>query len=439
MTVMVSMGAIIMSLSSGITAQNQDDSLDSGLNIPADAQLFENNPNVRKATAIVNGTIITGTDIDHRLGLASNGQISRIPAEQMPAIRAQILAQLIDETLQIQEAEANEIEITDAEVNSNVETLRQQNFRMSKADFAKHLKSMGTSEDSFRRQIKGQIAWSRVVRRNVTPFINVSEEEVTAIVQRAAAAKGTTEYKLSEIYLRANESNQEQVLGTARKLLDEIAKGANFGQIASQFSESTTAAQGGDLGWLRPNQLPTTLAQAAQKMDQGEIVVIPSPGGISILALVDTRTLGVTDPRDQILSLKQIALDFPKDISVPDFQLKAQDFNMRVQAIKGCGAADAMAAELNADVVNSDSIKMRDLPPQLQKIMTELQVGQSTPAFGSKDEGLRAFVLCGRDAAPSAAEESFDDVMERLENERIAKRERIYLRDLRRDAIIEYN
>jgi peptidyl-prolyl cis-trans isomerase SurA len=68
-----------------------------------------------------------------------------------------------------------------------------------------------------------------------------------------------------------------------------------------------------------------------------------------------------------------------------------------------------------------------------------MQVGQSTPPYGSLEEGLRVFVLCGRDAPQQQNEETFSEIMTRLEEERVNKRARIYLRDLRRDAIIDYN
>jgi peptidyl-prolyl cis-trans isomerase SurA len=71
--------------------------------------------------------------------------------------------------------------------------------------------------------------------------------------------------------------------------------------------------------------------------------------------------------------------------------------------------------------------------------MLELQVGQSTPPYGSLQDGVRVFVLCGRDAPQDASTESFEQIMSRLEEERVNKRARIYLRDLRRDAIIDYN
>ena len=71
--------------------------------------------------------------------------------------------------------------------------------------------------------------------------------------------------------------------------------------------------------------------------------------------------------------------------------------------------------------------------------MVNLQVGQATPPFGSVDSGVRSLVLCGRDDPLDASQPSFDQIMSQLEDDRVNKRARIYLRDLRRDAVIDYN
>jgi len=82
-------------------------------------------------------------------------------------------------------------------------------------------------------------------------------------------------------------------------------------------------------------------------------------------------------------------------------------------------------------------VKMRDLPPALQEMMLQMQVGQATRPFGSIEEGVRVLVLCGRDEADPSAP-SFDQVYAQLNEERINLRSRRYLRDLRRDAIIDF-
>jgi peptidyl-prolyl cis-trans isomerase SurA len=82
---------------------------------------------------------------------------------------------------------------------------------------------------------------------------------------------------------------------------------------------------------------------------------------------------------------------------------------------------------------------MRDLPPQLQSTMMAMQVGQVTPPFGNPSEGVSVLVLCGRDQPQEGALPSTEDVAERIREDRVNRRAQRYMRDLRRDAIIEYS
>lgn len=414
---------------------------EASLDIPGGGQLLAkpSDPNVRKATAIVNGEIITGTEVDERLALIVLANDGQLPPEEVARFRSQILTNLIDESLQIQEAVANEIEVTDAEVNQYFQRVAEQNFKRSVADTDKYLSSKGSSIATLKRQIKAELAWNRLLSRNVRPFINVSDDEVTVIVERINKTKGTTEYRLGEIYLSATPENQEQVFANARKILEQIQQGGSFTAYARQFSEASTAAVGGDLGWVRLEQLPQSLATAATQMSENEIVAVPAPGGISLLLLIDKRQVATIDPRDSVLSLKQLAISFPAGTTEAKAGEAVKKFNEETQKIRGCGTADDVARMLSADVVNRDGIRVRDLPGPLQQIMLDLPIGQSTPPYGSLQDGIRVFVLCGRDAPEASTQESFDDVMSRLEDERTNKRARLYLRDLRRDAIIEYN
>ena len=425
-----------------LIAQTASDAIapESNLDIPEGQQLFgKNDPNVRRATAQVNGEIITGTDIDHRLALIVAANDNKLPPEELARFRAQILTNLIDETLQIQEAAANEIEVTEAEVNQYFDRVARQNFNRPTNEVEKYLVSIGASVATLKRQIKGELSWSRLLSRNVRPSANVSDDEVIAIMERIKATKGTTEYRLGEIYLAATPETLPSVQEGAKKIIDQLRQGGNFVAYARQFSEASTASVGGDLGWLSLAQLPQSLATAAASMNSNEIKAVASPGGISILLLIDKRQVATSDPRDSVLSLKQIAISFPKGTNEAQVTPLIKRFSEETQQITGCGVADEMARKLGADVVNRDGIKIRDLPAPLQQVMLDLQVGQSTPPYGSLEDGVRVFVLCGRDAPQEAASESFDEIMSRLEEERVNKRARIYLRDLRRDAVIEYN
>lgn len=163
------------------------------------------------------------------------------------------------------------------------------------------------------------------------------------------------------------------------------------------------------------------------------------PGGFSILYLIDKRQVLTADPRDALLSLKQIQISFEPGMSQAAAQQKVAAFTEGVQSIRGCGDAENAAARLGASVVTNDQIRVRSLPDALQNIILQLQVGQATPPFGSFEEGVRVLMLCGRDDPQVAAGPDFNQIMGQLEDERIEKRAQRYLRDLRNDAFIEYN
>ncbi len=398
-----------------------------------------NDPNVRRATAVVNGEIITGTDIDQRIMLLTQGDVSAVPAEQREQLRIEILGQLIDESLRIQEAEANEIKIPATEIEEYIGKVAQQNFKRSVPETEKYLTQIGSSMASLRKQINAEISWNRVLGRNVTPFINVSEDEVKAKIEQIEANKGKVEYRLGEIYLSANDQNREQVYETARKLLEQLRGGAPFPEMAKQYSEASTAASGGDLGFVKLNVLPQAIATAALEMSPNEIVVVPVSGGVSLLLLIDKRQIGMSDPRDSTLELKQIAIDFPKGTTEAQAGPLVKRFADETQKINGCGAADSTAKSLGAEVVNRDNIRIGDLPGPLQQVMLGMNVGQSTPPYGSLEDGVRVFVLCGRNAPKEVAQKSADQIMSEIEDERVERRAQLYMRSIRRDAIIDYN
>ncbi|PAX08412.1 peptidylprolyl isomerase [Sphingomonas lenta] len=411
-----------------------------GLNIPSNLQIFGKvDPNVRKATAIVNDTVITGTDVDQRVALIEAANNTKIAGEERERLKLQVLRQLIDETLQIQEAASKEITVTPAELNQSYNRVAQ-NFKQSPAQFTQYLRQNGSSERSLRRQIEGELAWQRYLRRQIEPLTNVGEEEVKSILQRIEQSKGATEYNLQEIYIAAPPERAAEGAANAQRIMQEIGKQQQpFAYYARNFSEATTRSTGGDLGWVRAETLPPEIAQAAAQMQVGQVAgPVEVPGGFSILYLTDKRQVLTADPRNARLSLKQLTVRFPEGVTQAQATQRAAAFAEATRALRGCGTVDQLAAKLGAEVVDNDTVRIRDLPAQLQEIMLNLQVGQSTPPFGTPQEGVRALVLCGRDDAQSAQLPSVEQVQNQLEQARVNLRAQQKLRDLRRDAIVEY-
>lgn len=436
----------LIAVAAGITpvlAQTVTDSdvPTTSLNIPGNVQVYgDAKGNVYRPSATVNGEIITATDIEQRMALIriANSDAA-LPPEELQRLRAQVFSNLIDEKLQIQEAKAADITIDENVVNDQFARLAAR-FKQTPDQFSTYLASKGSSAGAVKQQIRGEFAWDRLLSRNIQSTTNVSTDEVQAVEKRLNDSKGQDEFHLGEIYLSATPENAAAVMENAQKIIQALQTGGSFAAYARQFSEASTASVGGDLGWVRPALLPQSMADAAAQMQPGQLVgPVEVPGGISIMLMIDRRQVLTADPRDAILSLKQISLDFPVGTTQARASELAGQFAEATRGIAGCGAADDVAKSLGASVVARDNIEMRALPAPLQATLISLQVGQTTQPFGAANEGISVLVLCGRDLPQTATSANSEQIEQRLLEEKVNKRAQRYLRDLRRDAVIEYS
>ena len=421
-----------------VVAAAQSGQRSSGLNIPENIQFVgKQEPGVRKATAIVNGEVITETDIDQRLALLLGPSRGQLTPQDLQSARAQVLRGLIDETLQMQAAAQQDITVEDREVDRYYAGMAQENSQTPQA-FAAYLHSIGSSERSLKRQIRGSLAWQQLRGRWVDQFVSVGEEEVQAMIQRLTTSRGTAEFHVGEIFISATPETSAQARATALRIVEQIRGGAPFQGFARQFSEASTAALGGDLGWVRSEQLPAELSSLVTQMSVGQISdPIAVPGGFSILYLVDQRQILVADPRDAVLSLIQLSLAMPPNTPAPQAQARAQQLATATQAMGGCGGAPEVARAQGAELISNDQMAVRELPPQLQQMLLGLNVGQATPPFGTA-ERVSVLVLCGRDDPAPAGAPSAEAVEREIRERRVNLRAQRFLRDLRRDAVIDY-
>ena len=427
-------------LAGGAMAQNAPSSA-GGLALPENPNFFEkNDPNYRKATVVVNGEIITGTDVDQRVALLVAASGGKIDPEEVKRLKLQVLRNLMDETLQIQEAIAQTIEVDQGEVDQTYARIAGQNFGQDPKAMESYLAKIGSSSASLKRQIRGELSWQRLLRRNVQPFVNVSDDEVREVLKRMQDAKGTEEYRVGEIFLSATAENRDAVLSNANRIVEQLRGGASFVGYARQFSEASTASVGGDLGWVRLGQLPAELGTALTALQTGQLAgPIEIRGGFSIVALIDKRQVLTADPRDAILSLKQLSISFAPGTTEAQATAKAKSFAEAVRAARGCSTVDVIAQQQGAEVVTNDQIKARDLPGPLQNLVLGMTLGEVTPPFGSIQDGVRVLMLCGRDDPKDATAPNCEQIQGQIEDERVNKRAQAYLRDLRRDAVIDYD
>lgn len=438
-------GAVAMLLASPLAVAAQEDTPPSSLDIPKNVQIFGKlDPNIRKPTAIVNGSVITGTDVDQRANFFIAARELKLSSAETEQLKQQILRLLVDETLQIQQAQSDKIKVTSDEVNRGFETFSTRNFGKAPADLRVFLRGIGSSERSIKRQIEAELNWNKYLRREVD--INVGDVEVKAKIEQAKAAQGTEEYHVREIYLSGGADRGPEVLTQMQQMMQAIQKRDkgedSFGYYARNFSEASTKVVDGDLGWMNEaqlSQLPAALTTAVKGMTREHLAgPIEVPGGYSIIYLVDTRKIGVPDPREARLTLKQVSVAFPAGITQAEANARVANFAKQTQTIHGCGDVANVARQIGAEVVDNDQVQVKVLPVPLQDIMLNLRIGESTPPFGSPTEGIRSLVLCGREDPQAGVLPGLEQTRSQLENQRVNLRANQLMRDLRRDAIVEY-
>lgn len=242
---------------------------------------------------VVNEDAITVSDVNDRMQLVMVS--SRMPnrPDVIEKIKPQVLVALVDEQLKLQEAERLELDVTQEEIDSGFAQLAQQN-NVPADEFKNMIQQSGVNISTMYRQIKSQMAWAKVVQKEIRPKITVSDADVDDGLRRLQDIIGTSEYRVAEIYLPFEGSkNTNDVAALARTVTDDIRAGrAPFFRVAQQLSKSAGASDGGNLGWVQEGQLAEELERVLVSMEPETISdPIQSASGYHILYLLEKRAV----------------------------------------------------------------------------------------------------------------------------------------------------
>ena len=384
-----------------------------------------------RAAAVVNDEVISVLDLDMRTRLAilSTGQ-QATPELRRRAV-PQVMRGLIDERLQAQEAQRLDISISDDQVDSAMQELARRN-KMSEQDFIALLEGQDILPQSLREQVHAQLLWSQLIGRRLRPSVQVSEEEIQEVVNRIVASRGTTQRRVSEIFLAVDSVLQEdEVQANAERLIEQLRGGAVFTALARQFSQSATAPQGGDIGWVQEGQLAPELDAALANMQPGTISApVRTLSGFHILYLQEQRQAEVGDVA---LNLKQILLPLAEGASEQDKQdARARAADIRTQ-VTGCDGLDDIAAKAGAPGSGDlGKVQLAQLPAAIRDVVSILPIGQPSEPM-QVPGGLSILVVCER--ADTGIDR--DAIQEQLVNQQLDLLSRRYMRDLRRSANVD--
>jgi peptidyl-prolyl cis-trans isomerase SurA len=391
---------------------------------------------VQRIAALVNDDVISGFDVERRLELVLRSTRMTDTPENRRRLRARILEMLIDEKLQLQAAKQQNVQVTDADVKAAISSIEKRN-RVPPGHLDDFLRSMGIDRDTLMQQIKARLAWNKVVLRKLSP---ISDEEVDEALAKAKADVGRPRYRISEIFLpidspaRADETRQ-----ATEDLLNQIKGGVPFADAAREFSRGATAAEGGDIGWVLDDQLDPEVAKALAQLSPGEISdPILSASGYFLIQLHEKDRFRSQQADEAALALRQVLFAVPSSPSraqIAEAEGRARDF---AGGVNGCDDMEAAARrDDGAQFIDLGRLKASQLAQSIRDAVKSLDVGQMSAPLDTP-AGVVLLMVCGRDEPQPLPALNRQAVIEDLTQKRMAQASQRYIRDLRRDAVVEY-
>lgn len=235
-----------------------------------------------KIIALVNGEIISSEDMDSRINAFSMNTKIPFNEQTKDMISQRVLNNAINEKLKLQAAQKDGITVSEQEVKEQMQQFEKEN-NVAKGELHQILKNAGVNKSTVMEQIKSDIAWVRYIRKRFYSEGAPTQKEINEKLHEASNDLQKTKYLVSEIFISKKNANDIHLL------VENLRNDNRFELYAMQFSESPTAANGGNLGWISLNNFPSPLADKLKQMNEGSVSdAIAHGDGYYILKLHQT-------------------------------------------------------------------------------------------------------------------------------------------------------
>jgi peptidyl-prolyl cis-trans isomerase C len=247
-----------------------------------------------KKVATFEGGEVTLGELEQFAQQSGAGELSP-ESPQYEALVAQIMPQLVDIEIAKAYAEEQGITVTEAEVNREMEILKDQVAQQAQAQgqdvgreeaFEQALQQADLTEEELREQIRQQLPVQEVQER-VAEGAGPSDEEVKRFYEENKAAQFTTPETRCTRHILFNKDQQQQ----AEEVKGQLQDGGDFAELAREFSQDPgSAEQGGDLGCIGQGETVPNFEEAVFGAEQGEIVgLVETEFGYHIIEVTDIR------------------------------------------------------------------------------------------------------------------------------------------------------
>lgn len=392
--------------------------------------------------AVVNQEPITHTEVDKRVARITDTAPAGTRLPPPEELRRQVLDALIDEKVQISYAKTIGMDISDAEVDGAIENIAAQN-QMTLVDLRARMQADGLDFQRYRNSLREQLLLQRLREREVNNRIQISDEDLNAFMKEDPTAQSEVALNVAHILIAVPEkATQVQVAALQTKaqgIQERAAQGANFAQLAKEFSADTsTRDQGGALGLREASRLPELFVATTAKLKVGQVApVVRSNAGFHIIKLIERENSAqatYTQQRARHILLR----------SNPQQPVREQIDRMleiRKQIVGGQTSFAQMARQYSED---GSGARGGDLGwaapgqfvPEFEKALTALQPGQISEPVVSR-YGVHLIQLIERREVQLNEQQKREAAKQVLRERRFEPTYEEWARELRAAAYIE--
>ena len=248
-----------------------------------------------KVLAVVNKDVVLSSQQDalvNKVKLSAQESGQSLPDDA--TLRKQALDRLIQESLQLQLAERQGLKISDTQLEQAIQSIAADN-KMTLDQLRAQLDREGLTYAQYREEVRREILMNEVRRNQVRRRINISEQEVKQVVDiLAKQGQQQQQYHVGHIQVALPDNPSAEQLNAAKskieRILAALKQGADFRKMAIAESSGPKALEGGDWGWMSPQEMPTLMAEAVQGAKKGDIVgPLRSGAGLHIIKVFDSK------------------------------------------------------------------------------------------------------------------------------------------------------
>ncbi|WP_341502974.1 peptidylprolyl isomerase SurA [Gallaecimonas sp. GXIMD4217] len=257
-----------------------------------------------KVAAVVDRGVILESDVRELLNnIKRSAEQAKQPLPSESVLRTQALDRLIMEQLQLQMAQRIGLKISDAQLDQTVRNIAADQG-LTLEQLKRAIEKDGGNYARYRENVRTELTLGEVRRIAVGRRIQISPQEVEAMVaQLNEQGAENLEYRLGHILIQLPSGADSKALNETReraeKVLKRLEDGEDFARLAILSSSGAKALEGGDLGWVNANEVPTLFADALKGAKQGQIIgPLRSGAGFHIVKVSDMRGLETVEVQE---------------------------------------------------------------------------------------------------------------------------------------------